>query len=210
MQETVYRSGIVLPGRFFAVVGDARAYKSLAYMILSLFTGVFAFSWAVTGVSLSLGLAVLVVGLVVTAFFLASFRYLARAEGLLVETLLGVRMPRYEVRNRRGEGLWAQFKAWLTDGRTWTSLAYLLLMLPLGIVYFTLFTTLCSVALSFIAAPFLHYGLGLPLWYGLPVPPGLTVALPVAGILIGVLTLHLARGLGQLHGRLARQLLVET
>src|SRR5579864_1714695 len=50
-------------GKFFAVLADPRAYGSLFYMVLSMFTGIFYFVWAVTGMSLSLGLMVLIIGL---------------------------------------------------------------------------------------------------------------------------------------------------
>jgi len=46
-------------GKVFGVFADGRAYGALLYMLLSLVTGTFYFSWVVTGVSLSVGLAVL-------------------------------------------------------------------------------------------------------------------------------------------------------
>ena len=43
-------------GRFFGVVADPRTYGALFYMLLSLATGIFYFTWVVTGTSLSVGL----------------------------------------------------------------------------------------------------------------------------------------------------------
>ncbi len=40
-------------GRFFGVYADPRAYLSLLYMLLALVTGIFYFTFAVTGLSLS-------------------------------------------------------------------------------------------------------------------------------------------------------------
>src|SRR5215831_17065164 len=54
--------------RFFAVYQDPRAYTSLFYMLLTLATGIVYFTVVVTGLSLSAGLAVLVIGI---PFFLA-------------------------------------------------------------------------------------------------------------------------------------------
>ena len=36
-------------GRFFGVAADPRTYASLFYMLLSLATGIFYFTWVVTG-----------------------------------------------------------------------------------------------------------------------------------------------------------------
>src|SRR5215472_14779102 len=50
-------------GRFFSVMADPRAYASLFYMLLAVFTGILYFTWAVTGTALSAGLFVLIIGL---------------------------------------------------------------------------------------------------------------------------------------------------
>ena len=47
-----------LIGRFFGVAVDARTYGALFYMVLALATGIFYFTWTVTGLALSAGLSV--------------------------------------------------------------------------------------------------------------------------------------------------------
>ncbi|MGH8309849.1 MAG: DUF1700 domain-containing protein, partial [Steroidobacteraceae bacterium] len=54
--------------RFFGVFSDARAYTSLFYMLLALATGIVYFTFAVTGLAMSAGLAVMIIGI---PFFLA-------------------------------------------------------------------------------------------------------------------------------------------
>jgi len=83
-----------LAGRFFGVAADARTYGALFYMLLSLATGIFYFTWAVTGVSMSAGLSVLIIGIPFVVLFFGSVRGLSLLEGRIVETMLGVRMPR--------------------------------------------------------------------------------------------------------------------
>ena len=100
------------------------------------------------------------------------------------------------------------------DPRTWSTLLYLLLMLPLGIVYFTFAVTAISVSLSIVALPFARF-----FWDGptislgaLDYQPQLWTA-PIAlaiGVLLVVLTLHAARGIGSLHAQLAKHLLVKS
>ena len=79
---------------FFNVVSDPRAYGALLYMLLSLATGVFYFAWTVAGFSMTLGFAILIIGIPFALLFIASERVLALVEGRIVEGLLGVRMPR--------------------------------------------------------------------------------------------------------------------
>ena len=70
------------------------AYGALIYMLLSLATGIFYFTWAVTGVSLTIGLAILIIGIPFALLFIGSIRVISWVEGRVVEALLGVRMPR--------------------------------------------------------------------------------------------------------------------
>ena len=79
---------------FFNVVSDPRTYGALLYMLLSLATGIFYFTWVVTGLSLTFGFAILIIGIPFALLFIASVRVLSYVEGRIVEALLGVRMPR--------------------------------------------------------------------------------------------------------------------
>ena len=215
-----------LAGRFFGVAADPHTYGALFYMVLALATGIFYFTWAVTGMSLSAGLAVLIIGIPFMVLFLGSVRGLSLLEGRIVETMLGVRMPRRPpYPSQQGLPLMKRIGAMFTDGRTWGTLFYMLLMLPLGIVYFTVTVVLLSVSLAFIAAPgaLLFDSLG---WsdlghfivdkqvtinggFGAHIPGwGDAIFMCLVGVALLFATLHLVRGMGRLHGQLAKQLLV--
>ena len=129
-------------GRFFGVYGDARAWTALFYMLLALGTGIVYFTVTVTGLSMSAGLAILIVGIPFFLLFVGFTRVLSLAEGRLVEGLLGERMPRRPPYPQKGKPFMERIKDMLTDRRTWTTMLYFLLMLPLGILYFTLLHTL--------------------------------------------------------------------
>ncbi|WP_127151013.1 sensor domain-containing protein, partial [Xanthomonas euvesicatoria] len=140
-------------GTFFGVAADPRTYGALFYMLLSLLTGVFYFTWVVTGASLSVGMLILIIGVPLLVLFFGSVRVLSLVEGRVVETLLGVRMPR-RPQHPGLQGGWLQrIGAMFTDARTWSTMLYFLLMLPLGIVYFTVFCTLLSLSLGLAASP---------------------------------------------------------
>ncbi len=199
--------------RFFSPVTDIKAWGALLYLVLSLVTGIIFFTWAVTGVSLSLGLLILIIGIPFAGVFILSIRGLAFLEGRIVEALLGVRMPQRPLFSNKQPGLWARFKALISDKYTWSSLAYMILQLPLGIIYFTVFITLIAVSLVLVFQPVLELGFGLPLFtingalYYLNIWP-----IPIAmllGVIIFVLAMHLAKVTGAMHGRLAQAMLIK-
>ena len=202
-------------GRFFGVFADPRAYASLFYMLLSLATGIFYFFWVVAGFSTSLGLSVTIVGIPLLILFFGSVRVLSLVEGRIVEVMLGERMPRRPLYTARGRSIWQRIGDMFTDPRTWSTLLYFVLMLPLGVAYFSVTISLLSIALSLILSPFaLLPGVHLNVWlFGLDIPdeaPWLLPFLAAIGGLVLLATLHIARGVGRMHGLFAKHLLVKT
>jgi hypothetical protein len=201
--------------RMLRIFLDPRAYGSLLYMFLSLATGVLYFTWAVTGLSLSIGLSILIIGLPFFLFFLASVRVFSLMEGRLVESLLGVRMPRRPQFAAKEGSVWARLRSWLADRRTWTTLLYMVLKLPLGIFTFVLFTVLLSLALAVLAAPVAQVFFDQPLInlyrdHYLYVPLWAFPLFWLAGLLDLLLIMHLARALGRAHGAIAKAMLVRA
>ena len=199
--------------RFFGVALEPRTYGALFYMLLSLATGTFFFMWVITGLSLSLGLLILIIGIPLTVLFFGSVRGLALLEGRLVEVLLGERMPRRPRYADRSRSWLQRIGDMFTDGRTWLTMLYFVLMLPLGIIYFTIAVTLLTVSLVFIWAPVASmFALGAPSLYFeselVVLPLWATPALAVLGVVLLFCTMHLARVIGHLHGQMAKHLLV--
>ena len=128
-------------GKFFGVAADPRSYAALFYMLLALATGIFYFTFAVTGLSLSVGFSILIIGVPFIILFFGIVRVLALVEGRLVEAMLGVRMPRRPLYPPQNLTIWQRIGAMFTDPRSWSTLLYMLLMLPLGILYFTVAVT---------------------------------------------------------------------
>jgi uncharacterized membrane protein len=204
-------------GEFFGVFLDPRAYTSLFFMLLSLATGIIYFTFAVTGLSLSFGFAVLIIGIPFFLVFIGLTRVVSLAEGRLIEAMTGERMPRRPVHPGIAQGFWARIGHMLKDPRTWSTLAYLVLMLPLGIIYFVTAVVGLSVSLAFIFAPLAEIAhrfawLGpmndiefTPAWLG---SPWMLPLMVLAGVLLLTLLMHLARGIGRLHAMYAKALLV--
>ncbi len=208
---------------FFAIALDPRAYGGLLYGLVALPIGILYFTWIVTGLSLSAGFAILIIGVPFTLLFIASVRIIALMEGRIVEMLLGQRMPRRLPSDETVQGLWPRIGAMLKDRRTWSTMAYMLLQLPLGILYFTISVTGFVLAFILIVRPFLEllFG-GMARQFGRDVqlispsfdafmqtPLGMGIGF-VAGFLVFFLVLHAMRALTALHARYAEATLVKT
>jgi uncharacterized membrane protein len=208
-------------GAFFGVFLDPRAYTSLFFMLLCLATGIIYFVFAVAGLAMSAGFAVLIIGVPFFLLFVAIGRVVSLAEGRLIEAMTGVRMPRRPVYQGSALGFWARIGEMLRDRRTWTTIAYFILMLPIGIAYFVTAVVGLSVSLAFIAVP-IAATLSLAGWFGVGgveifshaqpewlFDSGLAVpVLGVAGALLLTSLMHLARGVGRLHAMFAKTMLV--
>jgi hypothetical protein len=198
--------------RFFGVYADARAWGALLYMFISFVTGVFYFSWAVTGISVSVSFLIFIFGFPLALLFLLSVRGLALVEGRLVEALLGIRMPRRPLFSHQGMKWFDRLKALVSDKHTWLMLVYMFAQFVLGIIYFVMIVTVLSFSLSFIGIPFLQefFDLGA-LNIGDKHYFFSTWSYPLfvlGGFILWTIFMHIARGIGQLHGRFAKWMLV--
>jgi putative sensor protein/HAAS domain-containing protein len=212
-------------GRVFGVAVDPRSYGALFYLLLAGATGLFYFAWVAVGASTSIGLSVLVIGIPLLVLYFGTVLVLSLVEGRIVESMLGVRMPRRPRYAPRGASWRSRVGSLFTDRRIWTTQFYFLLMAPLGIAYFAAFGTLVATVAGLVAWPIATW-LGLATgdmtadaWSLLHVrllavdtafgTAGMLGCL-IAGTLLLFVTLHLARGVGSLHGLLAKHLLVAT
>jgi hypothetical protein len=157
---------------------------------------------------------ILIIGLPFCLLFLGSTRLLSLVEGRIVETLLGVRMPRRPVHPGGSRPFKERVIEVFTDRRTWTTLLYMVLQLGLGIVYFTLFIGVIGIAATLILSPVELLGLG-HIWVDFgdgPVTFSMlwTPILMVLGVFVLVGFMHLARGIGYMHGHIAKHLLVQA
>ncbi len=197
--------------KFFSVMGDARAWGAFLYILLSGLTAVIYGMWAILGGAISFFSLVLIIGIPVTGLFLLSLRGIALMEGRIVEALLGIRMPRKPIFFRQDLNWREKYKALITEAYTWKVFAYLILHFPLGIIYFLVIPMLLALSIKCVFYPIWFWGLGRPLiTFSQPLyPPALSYPLVTAvGILMLFSTLHLARFVGEMHGRFAKHMLV--
>jgi len=200
--------------RFFSIFADPRAWGALLYMLIAFVNGIVYFTWAVTGLSLSISLAIFIFGLPFAILFLLSVRGLALLEGRIVEALLGVRMPRRPKFSSQNMKWLERLKLLVLDTYTWKMIFYMVCQMVFGILYFTVVVVVVSVSLSLIVAPVyeaitqqgvtgviigdIRYYLSTE-WYPL---------LIIFGFVLLTASMHLFKWIGQLHGRYAKMFLV--
>jgi uncharacterized membrane protein len=203
---------VSLLGSFFSVYTDARAWGALLYMLIAFVTGIFYFTWAITGLSLSVSFSIFIFGLPFALLFLLSVQGLALLEGRIVEALLGVRMPRRPLFAAKGLKWLERLKLLALDKHTWLSILYMIIQFVFGTIYFVVFVTILSFSISFIAIPFVQEILGMSAIQNNDVryylPAWSYPLLIVGGLLLWTTFMNIARGVGQLHARLAKLMLV--
>jgi len=165
-----------------------RTYGNLAYLALAFPLGLVYFVGLTVGLSLSLGLAILGVGVVLFLLTLLGVVPLAVAERRLAAVLLGVDIdaPAWKVTDR--EGLPDRAMGLVLDPSVWLGLAFLLSKLFVGVAAFTLLLTLLVPAGVLIATPLYYRTPGVEVGVFLPVDVSreLSLYFPWNELLVGV------------------------
>ena len=225
--------------KVFGVLFDPRTYGAIVYMLLALPLGIAYFTFVTVGLSLSIGLMILIIGVFIAIAFFAMARGISLVEGFITGALLGAKIPHRdadvaedisEFAESDGEDeqesksrLWPATKRMFTDLRTYSSMIYMALMMPLGVGYFTIAVTGFVTSIAFMLAPFgslisdhvtvMDVSVDEPetliqLSEFANSPVGLIVV-ALVGFALFFTMLHLSRGIGWLHARLAEKMLIK-
>ncbi len=177
---------------YFGIVGFALA---MAYFV-----------WSITIGSIAFGLLPTLLGLPLFVALLGSARALCLFEGRVVESLLGVRMPRrtqpMEVAN--DIGFWQRIWCWLRDTRSWLSLAYLIGNFPVSVAAFAATVTLVAFGTSLLITPVVSL-LGYPM---MTFEIGNAPLSMAAGIAVLTATLWFVTALGWVYGHVVQAIQV--
>jgi uncharacterized membrane protein len=200
-------------GGIFGVYLHKETYLGLLYLLLMLPLGIVLFSYVITGLSVGIGLAITVIGIPILILFLISIYGIGYLMGRLTELMLGIRMPRRRRKTYLVGSAWARLKRILSTPRVYSSLLYMVLLLPLGIFYFVTLVIWLSLSLFLITLPlsFLipgSYDIGIFLSWGLA---GTVVSFIgfLTGIVMLTWTLHLSNIMCYIHGKLSSLMLMK-
>jgi hypothetical protein len=130
----------------------------LLYLLLSFPLGILYFVFLVTGLSLSAGLMVTLIGFPLLTAVLAGAQAFIRLEKRLASDWLHLSFPATDA-PREPLNLSFLRRAWalLKDPQTYMSVLWLLLRFPLGILNFVVTVTLGSVTVGLISTPLVYY-----------------------------------------------------
>ncbi len=157
------------PGGMNALL--VRSAREAGYLTAGLFTSIVAFTVWVTAVTLSLSLAVFIVGLPVMLASAVAFRWTAELDRRYVSALLGRRV-RGRYRPRASRTWLGRLAATFGDPQTWRDLGWLVVHSVVGFAFGTLALTLIASVLGLAT---------LPVWYW---------AIPDGGVQFGLWTAH--------------------
>jgi signal transduction histidine kinase len=201
--------------RALAPLGSLRTLTASVYLLLSMWV---ALTWHVVlavGLTVGVGTLVIWVGVFVLALTVLAWRGGAWLERRWLRATLGVEIPD-PYRPAPPGSLWRRARVVASDPATWKDLAYLVVLLPLGLLWFVVTFTLWTAALGLLTAP---------LWYWIPpdgedavvslgdygflvidtLPEALLAA--VVGALLCVAAAWAVKGMAAAHGAVAAALL---
>jgi signal transduction histidine kinase len=144
--------------RIYGPLLTSRPWRHTAHLLLDLPLGIAWFTIAVTLLSVGGGLAITIVGLPLLAVSVLAGRWIGSVERARARAFLDDTPAAPAPFRRRGTTMSSMFAA-IGDGNGWKGLLYGGLMLPWGIITFTIAVTVWSIALSGAAYPLYAWAL---------------------------------------------------
>ncbi|HEX6778419.1 MAG TPA: sensor domain-containing protein, partial [Ktedonobacterales bacterium] len=207
-------------GELFGVARQKQTYLNLLYLLMSFPLGLFYFIVLVTTISLGIGTAIIWIGLPILFMTVIIWRGFAAFERLLVIHQLHINVLPMSYPDPTPKSWWQQFKAYLGNRVTWTSLFYLFLDFAFGIFAFVITLVLLTVSLSLLLGwlsylidtaiynafgPYNSYDFFIKI-DGRVEPWAMTVFLliMVVGIFLTIGSLHVLNGIAYAWGQFAR------
>lgn len=142
---------------FFNVVAEKQTYMNLLYILFAFPLSTIYFSLILTGLSLSLGLLIILVGVLIFAATLLMVRVFRLLEIQMTEVFLNTRINISAVPETAGKS-GNFFKRTFGSGATWKSFVYFLFIkFPLDIVIFSISISFIGITLHLLLAPIIIY-----------------------------------------------------
>ncbi|MFE6758728.1 sensor domain-containing protein, partial [Streptomyces sp. NPDC057684] len=132
---------------------EARTFRELGYLLLSLPLSVITFVYAVTMVSLGAGLLITFLGIPVLAGALAGARGFAAMERTRARALLGIDVGTPGPLRPRAHGPMAWMGALLKSGESWRNLLYTVVHFPWAVFAFNVALVFWTVGWSLLTYP---------------------------------------------------------
>jgi signal transduction histidine kinase len=124
---------------------ELRTWKETTHLLLNMPIGVATFTIVVTGFALGFGLLITLIGIPILIAMLYVSRGMGWFERGRAKLLLDVDVPRPYRPDPTSDRWWRVPVSRMTDPATWTEIVYHLLLLPIGVITFTIVFTFWAV-----------------------------------------------------------------
>jgi signal transduction histidine kinase len=148
MNYPVNNQQLVKRDSFFSVARSGQTYFNLLYLLSAFPLGICYFILLIAGLSVGVSTLIVWIGIPILLLTIIMWQGFASVERFLVRNWLHIPVPFIKDPRLAGAPLTKQFTARLRSPVTWTSLVYLFLEFPFGILSFTLVIGLLSASLS--------------------------------------------------------------
>jgi signal transduction histidine kinase len=179
-------------------------WRETLYLLLGLATGTIAFTIVVTGVSLALGLAILIIGLPVAVLVAFIDRWWCEVDRIRAALVLGKRVPT-KYAPLTGRTFLGRYLSILLDLQVYRDILWMFLGFPVTLAGFVLAVTAWSAAFGLLTAPLWAWAFGAG-WIHRNVVL-FSILGPVAGVPATIASAWLVRGLAWVQARMAALLL---
>ena len=141
---------------------ELRTWKETIHLLLNMPIGIATFTIVVTGFALGFGLLITLVGIPILIAMLYVSRGMGWFERGRAKLLLDVDVPRPYRPDPTSDRWWRVPVSRMTDPATWTEIVYHLLLLPIGVLTFTVTFTFWLLGASLLFLPVYAWALPQP------------------------------------------------
>ena len=132
---------------------EARTWKETIHLLLNMPFGIATFTIIVTGFALGFGLLITLIGIPILIAMLYVSRAMGTVERARAGLLLDLDVPSPYRADPPRDTWWRPFTSRASDPATWIEVAYHLLLMPIGVITFTIVVTFWTVGLTLLLAP---------------------------------------------------------
>ncbi len=144
---------------------EARTWKETAHLLLNLPIGIATFTIIVTGFALGFGLLITLIGIPILIAMLYVSRAMGWFERLRAALLLDVEVPSPYRPDPPRDTWYRPFLSRASDPATWVEVVYHLILMPLGIITFTIVVTFWTLGLALLFSPLLGLAADQPVHF---------------------------------------------
>jgi signal transduction histidine kinase len=144
---------------------ELRTWKETAHLLLNLPIGIATFTIIVTGFALGFGLLITLIGIPILIAMLYVSRAMGWFERLRAMLLLDVKVPSPYRPDPPRDTWYRPFLARASDPATWVEVVYHLILMPLGIITFTIVVTFWTLGLALLFSPLLGLAADQPVHF---------------------------------------------